>query len=143
MSAHNDAPSSGSTAERISYAAQLEPEQIRWLKTQADRHDRTVDQVLRAILATVVAPPSETDPSSEATADRVGASGDGTVLSTLRAAEEKLEGLRPVDTDDEAPSPEGAEDDPPASETEDSEGADASTDHSAPPSSMFDLAEDL
>ena len=135
MSGSNDASSPLNPSSRTSYTAQLPPEQIRWLRGEAEKRDTTVDQFVRAILAKAVdGPETETSSPSRSAGDR--ADGD-TVLSRLRQAEETLQALQAAgDPDNDVPQSSSTEDAPRSTVTED-----ASSDDEDPPSSMFDLAE--
>jgi hypothetical protein len=141
MSGSSDASSALDTSGRTAYTAQLSPDQIRWLRRQADKHDTTVDQFLRAIVANAI-DGSEAETSSPSRPANDPADGnDDTVLSRLRKAEETLQALQSAGAPDRAPD----EDPAPSASTEKGPLSTAAEDPSSndedPPSSMFDLAE--
>jgi len=139
MPPSSDAASALDTSSRTSYTAQLPPEQLRWLRAQAETHNTTVDQFLRTIVATAI--DGSEDEMSSRSADKSTDGDDDTVLSRLRKAEETLQALQSAEdpdgaSDDDPALSSAAEDPPPSTGTEES-----SSEDEDPPSSLFDFAE--
>jgi len=139
MPPSSDAASALDTSSRTSYTAQLPPEQLRWLRAQAETHNTTVDQFLRTIVATAIDGSEDERPSRSA--DESADGDDDTVLSRLREAEKTLQALQSAEdpdgaSDDDPALSSAAEDPPPSTGTEES-----SSEDEDPPSSLFDFAE--
>jgi len=141
MSGSSNTASALDSSSRTSYTAELPPDQLRWLRAQAETHNTTVDQLLRTILTNAIDGSEAETPSPSRSADESADGDDDTVLSRLRKAEETLQALQSAGAPDEDPDDDGA----PSTSTEDSALStveeDTSSNDEDPPSSMFDLAE--